>query len=106
MYVLVRTDLPGPQITVQAAHASIEATKHYSFPAESCGQQNWVHPHLVVCGVENERKLLTEYEKLSKIGVKTKVFYEEDRNNEATALASEIVFGEDRKYFRKYKLLK
>src|SRR4051812_17716371 len=106
MYVLVRTDLPGSQVTVQAAHAVIEATKHYTFPADSRCSSEFIHPHLIICGVENEEKLLTEHERLAKIGVKTRVFYEEDRGGEATALASEIVFGGNRRHFRKYQLIK
>lgn len=107
MYVLVRKDLPPSQIVVQTAHATIEATRTYISPAESCGQPGeWQHPNLVVCGVESETKLLTEWKRVVESGIRTKIFHEADRNNEATAFATEIISGEGRKLFRKYQLLK
>lgn len=98
MYILVRKDLSASQIVVQAAHAAIESTR-YTSPADA------EHPHLVVCGVKSEAELLKEVNRLDTFGISGKVFYEEDRNNEATAWASEIIYGEKRSFFRRYRLL-
>lgn len=99
MYVLVRKDLGAEQIVVQAAHATIESARNFI-------TRDSEHPHLVICGIATEKKLLTEADRLRIMGVKLKVFREADKNNEATALATEIIFGEARKVFRKYQLLK
>lgn len=98
MYVLVRKDQPYGQIVVQAGHAAIESSRQY-LPA------NLDHPHLIVCGVRNERELMKESARLDKSGIRHTMFYEADRNDEATALASEPVFGENRKHFKRYRLL-
>jgi hypothetical protein len=49
---------------------------------------------------------LTEQQRLDRIGIRTRVFHEPDIGNQATALATEPVYGDDRKYFKKYRLLK
>lgn len=95
---MVRKDLPQSQIVVQAAHAAIESARKFLLAKTE-------HPHLVVCGVENEEELLKCEKHLDAKGILATIFHEEDRNNEATALASEPVFCEQRKIFRRYRLL-
>lgn len=64
------------------------------------------HPHLVVCGVKNEIALEREASRLEAFGIKFASFYEPDRGNELTALATAPIAGEDRRFFRRFNLLK
>ena len=87
------------QQTVQSCHAAIEA-------AQSIIPTTIEHPHLVICGVSNENTLLETTKRLDEIGIKYKPFYEADIENQLTAIATEPVYDNTRKHFRKYKLLK
>ncbi len=99
MYVLVRRDQSYGQIIVQTGHAILEATRHFLNATQE-------HPHVIICGIKSEVGLLQEQSKLTAIGIKTKMFYEPDIGNQATAFATEIIVGETRKYFKKYQLIK
>ena len=98
MYVLVRKDLSTPQISVQACHACIEACRSFITNTSD-------HPHLVLLGVKGEQQLYNSARKLDKAGVQYRIFTEPDRNGEATALATEPIFGEQRHLFRSYRCL-
>jgi hypothetical protein len=87
------------QQVVQASHAAIEATRNFL----ECSSE---HPHLVVCGANDESSLLKEHSSLEKQGIKSIIFYEADRNDEATALASKVVYGGQRQHFKDWKLLR
>ena len=99
VYVLVRRDLAPPQICVQAAHAAMESTRIYLAP--------WAeHPHLVLCGVADERALLQAASRLEKVGIAFYLFREPDIGNQATALASAPTSSlEHRRVFDRYKCL-
>lgn len=99
MYVLVRKDQSYGQIIVQAAHAAMEATRKLVSPEAE-------HPHLVICGIKNEVQLEKAKQRLDSIGIDSIMFYEADRNDEPTAFATRLVYGDERKHFRKYQLLK
>ena len=99
MYVLVRKDLTPPQQAVQACHAVIELTKR--------GKLNLTeHPHLVLCGVRDEPRLIREMERLQAAGVSLTPFYEPDRGSELTAVAAGPIEGAGRRIFRRYQLIK
>lgn len=98
MYVFVRKDLPFSQQVVQVSHACIEATRYFL-------DSDTEHPHLIVLGVNNESKLYQAIQKLNFHGIRHKPFREADRNDEITAVATEIVTGERRSIFKKYQLL-
>jgi len=83
---------------VQSCHACIESTKSFPNPEE--------HPHLVVIGIPNEAKLYKAAQRLDQSGIRYKIFFESDRNDEATAMATEVVHGEARRLFKNYQLLK
>jgi hypothetical protein len=85
----VRRDLPAAQIAVQSAHAAVEAARRF-LPADC------PHPHLVLCRVSCERDLLACADRLDRLGVRFALFREPDRNDEATALATEPL-GPDRR---------
>lgn len=88
-----------PQIVVQASHAAIEAARAFL-------PENLEHPHLVVLGVKDESFIYKTAKKLDAAGIRYKVFIEPDRNDEATALATEPLFEEQRKIFKNYQCLK
>lgn len=98
IYVFIRKDLSLPQQVVQSSHACIEAAKSFL-------SNDLEHPHLVVLGVKGEHQLYTAAQKLDKAGIRYRTFIEPDRNDEATAIATEPVFGEKRHLFRTYRCL-
>jgi hypothetical protein len=98
VYLIVREDLSPPQQVVQSCHAAVEAARHL-FPAEL------PHPHLIVCAVADEPALWRQLQRLQQQGVRLRAFFEPDRGNELTALATEPVFGTTRRLFRNLRLL-
>lgn len=99
MYVFVRQDLSHPQQVVQASHACIEATRSFL-------KDHTDHPHLVVIGVPDESRIFKCAKKLDDAGIGYRVFHEADRDDEATALATEPVYGDTRRIFKNYTLLR
>jgi hypothetical protein len=87
------------QIAVQVGHACFEAGRHFSQPGD-------IHPNFVICGVPDESTLLQEYLKIRGLGICAKMFLESDIGQQFTALATEPVSADQRRYFRFYKLYK
>jgi len=83
---------------VQAAHAAIEATRQ--FPSEQPE-----HPHLVVCGMNSEQRLLSAADHLFRSNIRFTLFREPDRHNQVTALATEPVTGNRRRLLDRYRCL-
>jgi hypothetical protein len=83
---------------VQAAHASIDASRLFLSAEQS-------HPHLVVCAVSGERDLLAAADRLERAGIRFTIFREPDRNDEATAIATEPLCGERRRALARYPCL-
>jgi hypothetical protein len=83
---------------VQSCHAAIEAARHLIPP-------DLPHPHLVVCSVRDEPALWLRVRQLQRHGVRFRAFFEPDRGDELTALATESVFGPTRRLFRGLRLL-
>jgi hypothetical protein len=99
VYVLVRQDLPPVQIAVQAAHAAVEAARQFLLPDSD-------HPHLVLCAVASEVRLLAAADHLFRRGVRHALFREPDRGGEATALATEPLAGERRRVLDRFHCLR
>ena len=97
---MVRKDLSGPQIAVQATHAAIEIARNSHI------SPNLDHPSVVLCGADNESKLRKCLANIQSLGVICKPFFEADFDGEMTAFATEPVFGEARRPFRKLQLIK
>jgi hypothetical protein len=87
--VIVRRDLPAPQVVVQAVHAAIDSARHH-LPV---GRP---HPHLVLCRVPGEPELLAAADRLDRLGIRIHLFREPDHDGETTALATEPL-GPDRR---------
>lgn len=98
MYVLVRKDLSPSQQAVQAAHAAIEATRHFLTPDAE-------HPHLVLCGIASEVQLSNALARAQACGICCKPFFESDLDGQLTAFATEPLSGIARNHFRRYNLL-
>ena len=98
IYVIVRRDLSGSQVTVQAVHAAIESARKFI-------KSDDVHPHLVLCGVSSIIKLLNAEQYLKDIGVEYCVFCEPDIGNEPTAIATEPLSGDIRKKMSRFNCL-
>jgi len=96
---MVRTDLPPPQIAVQAAHAVVELARSGHIPPDG------EHPHLILCQVDDESALLSFAHSLRARGIRFAIWAEPDRCNESTAIAAGPVFGADRRHFRGLPLL-
>ena len=93
----MRKDLPVAQQLVQAAHAAHESGLHL------CDDKSKVN-YLVALEVANEEELLAAHERLEDRDIQAVLFREPDRNDEATALCTEPVWGNRRKIFSKYPL--
>ncbi len=100
MYIIVRRNLTHPQQAVQASHAATVAAKRF------ISDQEIDNLHIAILGVADEVKLLKCASKLEAQGVRFCLFTEPDMGNEATAIATEAIFGERRRIFRNYQLLK
>jgi hypothetical protein len=98
VYVISRKDIPQPHLSVQIAHAVLAATNAY-------GNPNITHPNLVVCVVDNEKTLDGIFNRLKEAGVKVCGWTEEDMGRQLTAIATGILFGDERRHFRRLKLL-
>lgn len=99
LYVFVRKDLPTKeQIAVQACHAAIESARYHIPP-------NAEHPSLVILQVTDEQELEVVSLYLDRIGIRFKGFREEWFNDSLTAIATEMISGEQRKHLRHFQLL-
>lgn len=98
--MVTRRDLTPAQQAVQSIHAAIESAR------SGLISPTIPHPHLVYCGVKNELALQGYAEKLSSAGIALSCFYEPDRNNELTAIATGPIHGDQRRLFRNLQLIK
>lgn len=94
----MRQDLPATQIAVQSVHAALEASRR--FLSADCD-----HPHVVLCGVASEARLLAAADHLVRQNVRFTLFREPDRAGEAMALATEPLRGERRRSLGRFRCL-
>lgn len=98
VYVITRLDIPQPHRTVQVGHGVLAATRSY-------GESNKAHPHMVVCAVQDEKTLKNVFESLKKANVPCIAWYEDDMDNQLTAVATGPLRGIQRKPLKKFRLL-
>ena len=96
IYIALRADLPRPQQSVQASHAAIEATRKFL-------DTDLEHPSVIILNMKTENDLVKFMDKCPYNFIE---FREPDMKNQLTAVATEPIFGDDRKFFRKFQLLK
>lgn len=94
-YVIVRNDIPNAAKTVQSIHAAVE-----TFVTE-----DYKHSSIVCVVVKNEYKLKKVIGELLDLGINFKIFREPLLGNTITAIATETLEGESRKYLQKFQLL-
>lgn len=88
-------DLTTPQKVVQSSHAAIEVAQDKKF---------FTHPSMVVIGIKDELSLIKEMERIRQQGIKPYPF-SDSYFNELTSVAFYVDNEDDRKVFKKYKLL-
>ncbi len=98
VYVVTRSDIPPPHLSVQIAHAAVAAT--FAF-----GEPDRTHPNLVVCTVANEAELDALFNRLKEKGVRCCEWREEDMGKQLTAIATAPLRGAERKPLKRLKLL-
>lgn len=96
----MRQDISAVQQAVQACHASIEAAKAFSL------EDLHEHPSVIILSIKNESKLHEIRNYLIDNGIQHVHFYEPDIDDQLTALATEPIFGDRRRLFRKFQLLR
>lgn len=90
--------------TVQACHACLElacqkATCTWLSPGDE-------HPRLVLLGEKSEQRLRLILYQLRQRRIACAPFYEPDRDNELTAIATVPLRGDDRKFFKRFQCLR
>ena len=85
---------------VQSSHACIESCKSFDFSSLKD------HPSVILCGVKSQTQLETVQKRLQEQNIRFVSFHEPDIDDQLTSIATEPIFGDDRKFFRKYQLLK
>lgn len=94
VYVFIRKDIPIENMIVQACHSCLDLAK---VPKNT---------HLVLIGVRNEKAITETSQFLDSKGVKHQMFFEPDFSLGFTSIATEPVYGNSRRKFSKFKLLK
>lgn len=94
--MLVRTDIPLADQICQSSHAAHESGIRFGDPAQISS--------IVLCGVSDEGALEKAHWMIEQSGIRSYLFREPDLGDEATALATEPIFGSKRKMFSKFNL--
>lgn len=99
IYILTRSDLPVSHQAVQATHAAIEAGRKGLIPADGD------HPYLVELTVPSEQHLANMLCTLELAKIPHIAYREPDLGDSLTAIATAPVAQEQRRHFRRWKLL-
>lgn len=81
----------------QAVHAAHEAGIHLADKANGITS-------VVICTIPNEQELMKLQHKLMQLGIKSVLFREPDVDNQATALATEPINSDVRRFLSSYPL--
>lgn len=84
---------------MQCGHAIIQASRKLLIPPDI------EHPHLILCEV-SPQKLHALPALLKTAGIRYALWQEPDRDNELTSICCEPVYGTQREFFKKFKLIK
>jgi hypothetical protein len=94
--VLVRIDLGVADQIVQVGHACMEAAWRYPAPPTPC--------FLVVLAVPSQMVLAATCDRLDAADIAYVAFYEPDHHHGLTALCTAPLAGQQRAFFRRYRL--
>jgi hypothetical protein len=95
-YCFIRKDLPKHYQIIQACHATQEITKSAEHPDQVC--------HFILFEVKDECKLTEVKMTLDEKGIDSHMFREPDNGTGYTAICTGPIYGEDRNFFRKFKM--
>lgn len=101
VYVLVRKDLDKSYQAVQACHASLEMGAIMEKMNKTLEGT-----YMVLLGVKDEDELKSAVNDIASQGVSMKPFFEPDIGMQMTAAASIPVYGDKRKIFKNFKVLR
>ena len=91
--------MPFESRAVQCGHSIIEATRRNLIPTEI------QHPHLILCET-SQNKLNSLPALLEAAQIKHALWFEPDLDFQLTAICCAPVFGEQRNFFKKFKLIR
>lgn len=97
VYVVVRSDISSEQQIVQASHAILEASQKFGYPKHKTS--------IIILEAKNKEDLFSAHHYLNKNNINNYMFYEPDFEMGESALATEALYGENRKILRKFKLI-
>lgn len=90
--------MPQHYQIIQAAHATQEITKATEHSDKTS--------HFILFEAKDENDLKDIKLKLDDKGIKAHMFHEPDYDTGYTAIATEPIYGDTRKFFRKFKMYK
>ena len=99
MYIFVRTDIDKTYQMIQSGHALFE----HALTIENKPEQI---SSFCLLQAKDENDLLKISEKLKMKDINFTIFNEPDYNTGYTAIAVGPIYGEDRKFFKKFKFYK
>lgn len=100
-YVFIRKDIPLAAQLVQSSHATLELG--IRLPEHKKPQKV---SSLIMLSIKDEEKLLQTKDELDERGIQNYMFYEPDYNMGYTAICTEPIYLDDRRYFKKFQLWK
>ena len=99
LYAITRRDLSPIYAATQASHAIFAAS-------QALHDSNSEQPHFCICTAKDEDSLRNAAQNLEQLGIRFTAWYEPDLDNQLTAIATECIYGEQRKHFNHFQLLK
>jgi hypothetical protein len=90
--------MPQHYQIIQAAHATQEITKSTEQPDKTS--------HFILFEAKDENDLKRIKLRLDDRGIKSHMFHEPDYDTGYTAIATAPIYGDERKFFRKFKMYK
>lgn len=99
-YIFIREDLEPAYRTVQTGHALYELALR--LPDEKKPKKT---SHFVLLRAKSQAELIKQAERLEQHGIDFHMFHEPDIG-EFTSIATEPIYSEDRKIFKRYSLLR
>lgn len=100
IYCFIRKDLEPHYQIIQAAHATHEIALKLS-------EKEKPHrtSHLILFEVKDEQQLLKIKDQLERNNIFNHIFHEPDINQH-TSICTAPMYGDDRKFFKKFKMFK
>ena len=95
-YIFIRKDLAPEQQIVQASHAALEAGFRFDQPEKTS--------HIVLIGIDGQDELQRISSYLLDQNILHEMFFEPDYDTGYTSIATQPIYGEQRKPLKKFPL--